>query len=132
MLKRIQIASILGLSYALTACTYTNAVSLTNTPAERSQPVEVSVKKNIVLGFNFDNDQVLTLTKKLKEKCPGGEVKGILTKDSTTLYFLGFFWARETVATGYCVNAKAVADATAKTTDGLEVSQWKDAGEVKQ
>ncbi len=114
-----------------TACTYTNAVSLTNTPSDRTNLVEASAKKNIFLGFNFDNDHVLTLTEKLKEQCPGGEVRGILTKDLTTLYFLGFFWARETIASGYCVKGKAVAETGAGIEDGIVVSHSEQAAEVE-
>ncbi len=131
MSKLLKLSCIIGLSYALNACTYTNAVSLTNTPADRKQPVSASVKKNIFLGFNFDNDQVQTLTTSLKEKCQGGEVKGILTKDVTTLYLFGIFWARETIASGYCVKSKATAGLMNETSDEIEVSQWKDASEVK-
>lgn len=87
----------------LNACTYTAAVSQTNYPSYRQKRVEASIKKYIVLGFNFDNEEVYQLTGKLQDKCPNGDVRGILTKDLRTLYFSIFFWARETVASGYCV-----------------------------
>ena len=94
----------------LSACTYTRAVSETNVPRERGRPVEVTVKKNIILGFNFDNDEVLQLTHKLREKCPSGSVRGIMTQDLTTLYLGFFYWERKTQAKGYCVNGSGVAD----------------------
>ncbi len=96
-------ASAAALLLLATACTYTAAVTQTNVPADRSRPVKAEVKKYIVLGFNFSNDQVFTLTKKLAEQCPDGVVKGVLTQDQWTEYVLIFFWARETTATGYCV-----------------------------
>ncbi len=86
----------------LNACTYTQAVSQTNIPADRKKVVQASVEKFIVLGFNFDNDFALQLTDKLKGACPGGEVRGVTTHDTRTLYFLAFFMKREVSAQGYC------------------------------
>ncbi|MES2745294.1 MAG: hypothetical protein V4655_07695 [Bdellovibrionota bacterium] len=105
---------------ALNGCAYTSAVSLTNIPAQRDKPVEVSVKRWIFLGFNFDNDQVNEIIPKLKEKCPNGSVRGILTKDLTKAYFLAFIWARETIAKGYCVTSKSVAMDEDFPSDGTE------------
>jgi hypothetical protein len=122
----------LAAMHLLGGCTYTNAVSLTNIPANRTKVVTASVKKNIFLGFNFDNDQVAKLVPALQEKCPDGDVKGVLTKDSSTFYFLFIFWARETEVSGYCIPRKAVADTNGSFTDGMEVSQWDEAGEAKQ
>ncbi len=93
----------------MNACTYTAAVSQTNIPIQRNKPVEATVHKFIFLGFNFDNDEVYQLVEKLKTQCPDGQVRGILTQDMRTMYLLFFFWARDTVAKGYCVSSKAVA-----------------------
>jgi hypothetical protein len=103
LLRQLQ-ASILRLflPFIMTSCTYTSSVSQTNVPPQRGHLVEASVKKYIVLGFNFDNDEVLELRHKLSEKCPNSAIRGIMTQDLRTLYFLGFFWARETHAVGYC------------------------------
>ncbi|MCX6132130.1 MAG: hypothetical protein NTX25_24120 [Proteobacteria bacterium] len=90
-------------SFFCASCTYTMAVSQTNIPENRSKPVEAVEKKFIVLGFNFDNDYVFKLVDELKSKCPQGDVRGIMTQDMRTLYFLDFFWSREIVAKGYCV-----------------------------
>ena len=88
----------------LGACTYTSAVTQTNIPQKRDRPVKASIKKYIFLGLNFDNDEILHLAGKLRKKCPGGTVRGILTKDLRTFYVGPFFWARETIATGFCLN----------------------------
>ena len=106
----------------LSACTYTRAVSETNVPRERGRPVEVTAKKNIILGLNFDNDEVLQLTRKLRDKCPNGSVRGIMTQDLTTLYIGFFYWERKTQAKGYCVDGgrvQASSDATARPGDGV-------------
>jgi hypothetical protein len=106
----------------LSACTYTRAVSETNVPRERGRLVEAAVAKNIILGFNFDNDEVLQLTRKLRDKCPSGSVRGIMTQDLTTLYVGFFYWERKTLAKGYCVNGSGVADNTdgaARSLDGV-------------
>lgn len=103
-LLRQRQASMFGLllTFIITSCTYTSSVSQTNVPPERGHMVEASVKKYIVLGFNFDNDDVLELRHKLSEKCPNSAIRGIMTQDLRTLYLLMFFWARETHAIGYC------------------------------
>ena len=72
--------------------------------------VEATVKKYIVLGFSFDNDDVLQLTHKLQDKCPSGAIRGIMTEDLTTLYLLFFFWARETHAQGFCSGTSVAGD----------------------
>lgn len=95
------VTSFLGLC----ACTYTSAVSTTNIPAQRSRSVTASSKRYIVLGLVFDNDEVLSLPDKLADKCPGGAVRGITTHNMKTMYFLDLFWAREVVASGFCVKA---------------------------
>lgn len=117
----------------LSACTYTAAVSQTNIPAARNKPVEAEVRKFIVLGFNFDNDEVYKLVEKLKAQCPGGQVRGILTQDMRTLYFLFFFWARDTVAKGYCVGPQRVAngDSEISSTDQLHAAQADDDGQAE-
>ena len=94
---------------SLEGCTYTAAVSQTNIPAQRGKEVTANVHKFIFLGFNFTNDEVLRLTGELRDKCPGGDVRGILTKDVRTMYFLFFFWARETSASGFCLPHKHLA-----------------------
>lgn len=94
----------------LSACTYTQAVSQSNIPAMRSKPIETSVKKYVFLGFNFDNDFIYKLTKDLRAKCPNGDIKGVTTHDSITMYVLIFFWSRDVSARGYCVPHRSVAD----------------------
>ena len=103
LLRQLQASTLrLVLPFIMTSCTYTSSVSQTNVPPGRGHMVEASVKKYIVLGFNFDNDDVLELRHKLSEKCPKSAIRGIMTQDLRTLYFLMFFWARETRAVGYC------------------------------
>ncbi len=86
----------------LGGCTFTSAVSQTNIPADRKKVVEASVERFIVLNFNFDNDYALRLSEKLKETCPGGEIRGVTTHDTITYYFLVFFMKRQISARGYC------------------------------
>jgi hypothetical protein len=101
-MKRL-LAPALLMSLLFSGCTYTMAVSQTNIPVQRKKQVEASVKKYIVLGFNFDNDYALDLTRKLQERCPQGRVRGVTTHDTVTFYLLFFFWAREISAQGYCL-----------------------------
>jgi hypothetical protein len=97
------------LSLTLSGCTYTVAVSQSNIPAKRKKPVEASVYKFMVLGLNFDNDYALQLANQLKDRCPDGDVRGVTTQDTITMYLLTFFWAREIKAQGYCTPRKATA-----------------------
>lgn len=102
------------ISLTLSGCTYTVAVSQSNIPAQRNKAVEASVYKFMVLGLNFDNDYALQLADKLKERCPQGDVRGVTTQDTITMYFLAFFWAREVKAQGYCQPHKATASLEAE------------------
>lgn len=108
------LALILKVSILLQGCSYTTAVSTTNIPANRSNKVTASTKRMIVLGLVFDNDEVLDLTTKLREKCPDGAVRGITTHNIVTMYLLAFLWEREVVARGYCVKTISTAQ------DGVE------------
>lgn len=91
-------------------CTYVAAVSQTNVPKERERVVRAKSKRYIVLGFNFDNDYPFKLIQDLQEKCPNGQVRGLLTKDTMTMYLLFFFWSREQLVEGYCVRNEQRAD----------------------
>ena len=85
----------------LSSCASVQSISLTQIPVERQKKVVASVDKFIILGFNFNNDYVDPLVDKLKEQCPGGQVKGILTKDEVVSYMLAH--TRKITASGYCV-----------------------------
>ena len=85
-------------------CTTLNSVSLTPIPAERSKPIHLEKDKFIFLGFNFDNDFVDEINEDLREKCQGGKISGILTKDEDINYFLYIFWKKRVTVDGYCVN----------------------------
>lgn len=100
---RQPLALLLTACFSLGGCTYTMAVSQTNIPVLRSKPVEVATERFIFLGFNFDNDYALQLSNKLKESCPQGDVRGVTTQDTVTLYLFYILWAREIKARGYCI-----------------------------
>lgn len=87
---------------SLNACVSLHTVSLTQIPSERTKPVSATVDKFIFLAFSFDNDFVDELTPRLKEQCPKGQIKGILTKDESSFYI--FAHTRRVTASGYCVN----------------------------
>lgn len=89
-------------------CVSLNTVSLTSIPSQRQKPIQASVEKFMVLGFNFDNDYVDVLTDKLRGQCPNGQITGVLTKDEDTNYFLYFFWKKNVSAQAYCVQNKPV------------------------
>ncbi|PWU19747.1 MAG: hypothetical protein C5B49_05245 [Bdellovibrio sp.] len=107
------LGSLRGISLALApfitllveSCASVNSVSLTPIPAQRSGLVSATVSRTIFLGFNFDNDFVDKLALDLKQKCPGGIISGILTKDEVISYFLVF--TRRVTASGYCSAAVA-------------------------
>lgn len=86
-------------------CASLQSTSLSSIPAKRDQVVTAEAARTIFLGFNFDNDYVNTLESELKRQCPGGEVRGILTKDEVINYFLYIVHKRKVTASGYCVGA---------------------------
>lgn len=67
--------------------------------------VTAEVSKTVFLAFNFDNDFVNSLVGELKQKCPGGFVSGILTKDEVYSYVIVF--TRKVTATGFCSTSVA-------------------------
>lgn len=96
---------IVGLSI-LSSCVSLDSVSVTPVPVNRSQKVTAEAERSIILGFNFDNDYVNSITNDLKNQCTNGTVTGILTKTESIAYFLFFFWKKRVTATGYCVPSK--------------------------
>lgn len=97
------------LTCLLGGCASINSVSLTSIPSNRTNIVRTQAKRTIFLGFNFDNDFVDTMADNLKNQCPGGQVRGLLTKDETIYYFLFFLYEYRVTATGYCVKKGSVA-----------------------
>lgn len=96
----------MGLTVLLTvSCVHVQSVSLTQIPEKRTNKVSASTDKWIFFALNFDNDYVDKLGEEMKNKCTGGRVQGILTKDELTNYFLGLVLKRTVSATGYCNKA---------------------------
>lgn len=92
------------LMMAMSGCVSLQSLSVTQIPKERKKIVKAESSRFIVFAFNFDNDYVNNLSRDLAEQCPGGAVKGIVTKDEAVNYFLWIFHSRRVTATGYCVN----------------------------
>lgn len=93
-----------------TACTHLNSVSLTQIPKERKKIVSADRDRWIILGLNFDNDYATDVSRTLAEKCPNGQIKGILTKDEFTNYFLFLVVKRNVSARGYCIQKDGKGD----------------------
>lgn len=87
---------------SLEGCVHLNSVSMTQVPEARNYKVTAESSRMIILGLNFDNDYVDQVSDALKGKCPGGQIKGILTKDETVNYFLFLVAKRRVMAEGYC------------------------------
>ncbi len=86
-------------------CTHLQSVSTSSIPEQRTKPVKSEGYRFIFLGFNFNNDYVNEMTETLAAKCPGGQIKGILTKFENIIYFPLFAHAVRVEAQGYCVGA---------------------------
>ncbi len=89
----------------MSGCVHLASVSTSSIPADRGQQVEASVSRFIFMGFNFDNDYVDGLAEDLASQCPGGRVRGVLTKHESVTYFLLFAHSVRVTATGFCVGA---------------------------
>lgn len=94
---------------SLASCASINSVSLTSIPATRTNVIRSEAKRMVFLGFNFNNDFIDAMTDDLKNQCPNGQVRGLLTKDETVMYFLFFLYEYRVTATGYCVKKPNVA-----------------------
>jgi len=118
-IRRLGILASLGVGLLSTSCTYTRSIALTNVPRERGKEVEARVEKFMFLGIAFDNDDVPKLVDKLRDKCPNGMIRGILTKDLSTSYVI--FVERRTIATGFCVKDHLVDGETTPETKSAEL-----------
>jgi hypothetical protein len=99
------------LAFQSFGCRSIQSVSLTQIPSKREKPVVASASRLIFFAFNFDNDYVDTIVSQLKDACPKGQVRGILTKDEVTVYFPLIVHKRDVTAQGFCVQAgKQVAE----------------------
>lgn len=103
MLRRLLSIALLWLGFS--SCVHVQSVSLTQIPEKRTNKVTANTEKWIIFLANFDNDFVDRIGDDLKQKCSGGKVQGILTKDEVTNYFLGLVMKRSVSATGYCNKA---------------------------
>ena len=101
-LKKL-IAAVVAMG-ALSSCASINSVSLTSIPPQAGHIVTSERSKLIILGLSFDNDYINGMVDDLKSKCPGGQIKGILTKDETYDYFLFLVFSRKVTATGHCLS----------------------------
>lgn len=85
----------------LTQCAYLRSVSITPQPSDRSKKIQAEVSRFVFLAFNFDNDFLDELPKKLSAQCPDGKITGIVTKYEDIVYFLAH--TMKVSATGYCI-----------------------------
>jgi hypothetical protein len=86
----------------LSSCATLHSVSLTQVPANRSNPVEAEGFSWGILGIYFSNGFVDDAMNDLKSKCPGGRINGVYTKYEGRFYLL---WATRTVtAKAFCEN----------------------------
>ncbi|MBF0443643.1 MAG: hypothetical protein HQK54_17180 [Oligoflexales bacterium] len=101
--KRTLAQAILLMLVILAAgCVSLQSVSLTSIPENRQKEVKAKVEKIVILGINFNNDFVDTLSSNLASQCVGGQIRGILTKDYVTDYFLMIVYRRTVEAKGFC------------------------------
>ena len=96
------IFSILTIVFLLEFCVTLHSISINSQPdgQERGKPVSANVSKFIFLYFNFNNDFLDEVPKKLMESCPDGKIKGIVTRYETVSYF--FFHRFVVKAQGFC------------------------------
>ena len=85
----------------LSGCVSLRGVSVTQIPSKRKSVVTAKVERFIIMAFNFDNDYIDTLSQQLRDKCRGGKIQGIMTKDESTSYI--FAHKRTVTAKGDCI-----------------------------
>ncbi len=84
------------------SCTHLQSVSLTQIPTVRKNVISAEASRIIILGLIFDTDFVEEVVESLRDKCPNGKVKGILTKHEDIDYFLSLLYKKRIIAKGYC------------------------------
>ena len=102
-------------------CASVKSFSLTQVPADRSRPIQAQADDWSFLGINFSNDFVSEIQPKLLEQCPHGDVRGVLTKQESTLWIL--FLNREITATAYCVSPQRAEARSAEPAAPVEPSE---------
>ena len=85
----------------LQACVYTQSVTLTNVPLNRSQKVSASVERWVFFA-TFDSNEVNSAPEALKKKCPGGRITGVSAKELRRLFLFQIIMKREIHLEGYC------------------------------
>ena len=93
---------ILLFSFLSVSCTHLRSVSLTQIPTVRKNVISAEASRIVILGLIFDTDFVEDVVESLREKCPRGKVKGILTKHEDINYFLYMVYKKRIMAKGYC------------------------------
>jgi hypothetical protein len=91
----------------LQQCASLQSVSLTQIPEQRSGRVSAESSRWIILALNFDNDYVDKAVSDLQQKCRGGQIRGVLTKDENYMYFGFFVMKRVVKVSGYCEKRSA-------------------------
>ena len=88
--------------FLLDCCVSLQSISINSQPEgqERLNPISTEVSKLIFLGLNFDNDFLNEVPKKLMDSCPGGKIKGIVTRFETVSYLIFFRFVVK--AQGFC------------------------------
>jgi hypothetical protein len=87
-------------------CSHLQSVSTTSVPAQRGNKVTAERERSIFLLFNFNNDYVNDMAQDLAEKCQGGKIQGLLTKQENIVYFPLIFHKIRVTAEGYCVGGR--------------------------
>ena len=92
---------LLLISLGLQSCVYTQSVTQTNIPIDRSRRVEASIERWVFFATH-DSDELNRIPDELQKKCRGGKINGIYAKELRRLYFLTFIMKREVHMEGYC------------------------------
>jgi hypothetical protein len=98
--------SLLVIAFGLQSCVYTQSVTQTNVPLERSRKVEASIERWVFFA-TFDSDELNRIPAELQKKCPGGKVNGVYAKELRRLFFFALIMKREVHVEGYCQNGES-------------------------
>jgi hypothetical protein len=71
-----------------------------NTASEKTKTIESQSEQFVILGFVTQTNYVDKALENLKSQCPNGEIKGLVTRYSTSLGF--FSWTNKLIIKGLC------------------------------
>ncbi len=104
----LSLALLVGALQFTAACVTAESLSVSQLPpaAARKSVVTAQASKPIIFRIPFGTSHIVGAQQELLQACPHGAIEGVLAKQESTNYFLGFVRVETVSMRGYCVSKK--------------------------